>query len=147
MNVDLNAVVVALHDILKQDDRTKAVSWLLARRTIDGAQQREHGVGTVFLGPGRLGGASIPSGAATVFDVGVLLRYWSWGQVGEAGIAKAEEARDDGLNAVLSVLWDNRKLGLVRVLFFTVGWSPTSNMEASPAYAEATITVSVVART
>lgn len=147
INVDLNAIVVAVHDILKKDDRTKALAWILARRGIDAAQRREHGVGAVFLGPGRLGGASIPSGAATIFDVVVLLRYWAWGQVGEAGIANAEEARDDGLNAVLSVLWDNRNLGLPRVMFHTSAWGLTSNVETSPAYAEATISVSVVART
>ena len=127
-------------EILKADARVKDLfTWYRGRRSLHDVQQFP--AASVYRGDGEARGASIPSGMEAVVAVEILLRWQ-----GEKPIDELEQDMESGTDKIVEVLWDNRKLGLSRVGWFSLTWTSRSNPEAAPGFAESLVSLRVTVR-
>lgn len=146
-DLDLDAIVTAVFDLLAADAGTSAVNWEKGRFTP--YNLRSFPAGGVSLGQGtELGWATIPSG----FGGTVVVRIMLWTSKHE-GIIAAEAAIQDLLGKVYAALFKDTNRTLNVVSYTTKPWITNaatqevqSNIEASPAYAEATLLASYTVR-
>lgn len=139
-DIDLDGIVTKVFDILEADAKTKDVNWEKGRFTP--YNLRSFPAGAVSLGQGtELSVVTVPSG----FGGQVVVRIMLWTSRHE-GITAAENAIQDLLGKIYDVLFDSVNFALSVASYATKPWLLSlatehviSNIEVSPAYAEATL--------
>lgn len=146
-DLDLDAIVTAVHDLFAAATETEAINWETGRFTPHNL--RSFPAGGVSLGPGtELGWATIPSG----FGGTVVVRVMLWTS-DHRGITQAEATIQNLLGKVYAALFKDVNRTLNVASYSTKPWilnavtqEVISNIEATPPYAEAAVIVSYQVR-
>lgn len=144
-DLDLDPIVQKVLDLLKADSRTKEINWEKGR--FSPHNLRTFPAGAVSLGQGtELGWATAPSG----FGGSVVVRVSIWTAMHQ-GITAAEEKIQDLIGKIYAVLFATVQLDIAS--YATKPWITTiatqeviSNVEGSPAQAEATLLATYTVR-